>query len=72
MTSQKFTVVLERELCTGHARCMDACPEVFGADELGHCKILLDEVPDVLRAKAEHAVSNCPEGALHIKVLGDE
>ncbi|MBP9034313.1 MAG: ferredoxin [Pseudomonadales bacterium] len=64
----KVEVMLD--VCQGHARCQDRCPEVFGTDETeGKCVILMPEVPAHLRDKARLAVKNCPEGALLI--VGD-
>ena len=61
----KVEVMLD--VCQGHARCQDRCPEVFGTDEVeGKCVILMPEVPAHLQDKARLAVRNCPEGALVI------
>jgi ferredoxin len=55
------------EICQGHARCQERCPEVFGTDEVeGKCVILLPDVPPELEHKARLTVKNCPEGALVI------
>jgi ferredoxin len=50
--------------CTGHGRCYDLAPDVFGEDDHGHCVVLLPEVPPALRQVARVAVRNCPEEAL--------
>jgi len=61
----KVDVMLD--VCQGHARCQERCPEVFSTDEVeGKCVILLPEVPAHLEEKARLAVRNCPEGALLI------
>jgi ferredoxin len=55
------------EVCQGHGRCQERCPEVFGTDAIeGKCMILMPEVPPELEHKARLAVKNCPEGALVI------
>ena len=55
------------DVCQGHARCQDRCPEVFSTDEIeGKCVILMPDVPAQLQEKARLAVRNCPEGALVI------
>ena len=59
-------VAVDRNKCTGHARCHDICPEVFGSDELGYCVIADPDVPKDLEESAARAVANCPEGALQI------
>jgi len=55
------------DVCQGHARCQDRCPEVFSTDAVeGKCVILMADVPPELEQKARLAVKNCPEGALII------
>ncbi len=60
-------VKLNAALCTGHGRCYGLAPEVFDADDMGHCVIPEEQVPEGLQAKAKTAVANCPEGALFIE-----
>lgn len=59
-------VHLDEDACVGHGRCYAIAPEVFDADDQGHCVLrYADEpVPMQLHRKAEHAVANCPEDAL--------
>lgn len=60
-------VSVDLNLCQGHARCQDHCPEVFSTDDQeGKCVILLTNVPTHLERSARAAVLNCPEGALRI------
>ncbi|MCB2067691.1 MAG: ferredoxin [Erythrobacter sp.] len=60
-------VVVNLELCQGHARCEDICPEVFSTDAVeGKCVIEQPEFPADLEEKVRLAVRNCPEGALRI------
>jgi ferredoxin len=60
-------VTVDLNVCQGHARCQDRCPEVFSTDAVeGKCVILQPEVPAALQDKARLAVRNCPEGALII------
>ena len=55
------------DLCQGHARCEDLCPEVFRTDDVeGKVVIANPEFPPALEAKVRIAVRNCPEGALRI------
>lgn len=57
-------VRVDADLCVGHGRCYALAPEVFGADEMGHCAIL-DAEPTGERAEgALRAIRSCPEGAL--------
>ncbi|EUA40756.1 ferredoxin [Mycobacterium avium subsp. hominissuis 101] len=32
-------VVVDAERCTGHGRCYTLAPDVFDADEFGHCVV---------------------------------
>lgn len=60
-------VLANLELCQGHARCEDLCPEVFATDAIeGKVVIANPEFPAQLEAKVRLAVRNCPEGALRI------
>lgn len=60
-------VRIDPDACTGHGRCYSLAPEVFEPDDYGHGKVILDEVPDELRAKAELGVQNCPEHAISVE-----
>jgi ferredoxin len=57
-------VCLDADLCTGHGRCYTLAPDVFDADEVGHCVVLADEVSGELEAQAVTAEQNCPEQAI--------
>ena len=60
-------IVLDAERCTGHGRCYALAPDVFDADDEGHCVVRIEgEVPGELADKARTAVANCPELALSI------
>ncbi len=60
-------VVVNLDLCQGHARCEDICPEVFATDAVeGKCLIADPEFAPELEDKVRLAVRNCPEGALRI------
>lgn len=59
-------VTVDPDLCQGHARCWEICPEVFALDEDGHASVVLDEVPADLEARAGEAVDNCPERAIKL------
>ena len=53
--------------CLGHQMCAFAAPEVFGSDELGNAKVLIDgDLPAELEGKARRAEANCPERAIII------
>jgi ferredoxin len=55
---------VDADLCTGHGRCYALAPDVFGADEFGHCEILTDDVDGALLEQATLGVQNCPERAI--------
>jgi ferredoxin len=67
-------VRLDAEACVGHGRCYALAPELFDADDQGHCAAQGTngpfeslEVPVGLEAKARTAVANCPEDALSVE-----
>jgi len=57
-------VVVDADVCQGHARCWEICPEVFDLDDEGHALVRVELVPAELEAKVLDAVSNCPERAI--------
>jgi ferredoxin len=59
-------VAVNADVCQGHARCWEICPEVFELDDEGHGKVLVDVVPVELETKARHAAENCPERAISV------
>lgn len=60
-------VIVDTGLCTGHGRCYALAPDVFGADDFGHCEILIAEpVTAVHQAQARLGAENCPERAISV------
>jgi ferredoxin len=59
-------VRLDADACVGHGRCYAVAPDVFDADDQGHCVLRFGDepVPDPLLAQARQGVANCPETAL--------
>jgi ferredoxin len=57
-------VTVDAEVCQGHARCWDVCPEVFSLDDAGHAFVSVPDVPAALEARVEQAVNVCPERAI--------
>ncbi|HEY8527640.1 MAG TPA: ferredoxin [Acidimicrobiales bacterium] len=57
-------VEVDSELCQGHARCWEICPEVFQLDDEGYAYVEVADVPPEHEAKARQAVINCPERAI--------
>ncbi len=57
-------IAVDPDRCTGHGRCYTLAPDVFDADEVGHCVVLVDEVSGELETQAATAEQNCPESAI--------
>ena len=60
-------IVLDAERCQGHGRCYSLAPDLFDSDDLGHCVLLVDEVPSGRQDDARSGADNCPEQALTIE-----
>ncbi len=59
-------VRVDRDVCVGHGRCYVLAPDVFHADERGHCLIAREAVPAGLEGQARTAAANCPEQTIEI------
>ena len=59
-------VVVDPDVCQGHARCWEICPQVFSLDEAGHAVVASPDVPAGLEKDVEEAAANCPERAIII------
>ncbi|HEY2302457.1 MAG TPA: ferredoxin [Acidimicrobiales bacterium] len=60
-------VVIDPEVCQGHARCHLGAPELFGLnDDDGHAFVVADPVPPELEDKARRAAVGCPEQAIAV------
>jgi ferredoxin len=61
-------VIVDRDLCQGHATCEEEAPGVFrvpkGADTVD---VLHAEPPEALREQVQAAVKYCPTRALRIE-----
>jgi ferredoxin len=57
---------VDPDLCQGHARCWEICPEVFQLDEEGHGYVTTPDVPAELEDRAREAANNCPERAIEV------
>ena len=60
-------VVVDYDLCEANALCMDCCPEVFRVEEDDTLTVLMDEIPESLRAKVEESARLCPRQAIALK-----
>ena len=57
-------ISVHADRCTGHGRCYTLAPDVFGADEVGHCVVLVEDVSGELEPQALEGEQNCPEQAI--------
>ena len=62
-----YRVVLDEDLCQGHAMCELEAPDVFRVPKRGVVEIVDPEPPDELRDAVEMAVEVCPTRALSIE-----
>lgn len=60
-------VVLDEDACVGHGRCYAVAPDVYEADDRGHCVVRHPDVPPGLEEQARTGAANCPEGALVVE-----
>ena len=60
-------VRVDIDLCQGHGVCVNEAPEVFQLEGDGPVSILLDEAPELLRAKLADALRYCPTGAIAVE-----
>ena len=60
-------VLIDWDLCQGHANCTGDAPEVFHVDDAGKLHVLVEEPAEELRPKLELAVRYCPAGAIRIE-----
>ena len=59
-------ILLDPGACVGHGRCYTLAPDVFEADDEGHCIVRVDVVAGDLAAQARIGAANCPERALEV------
>jgi ferredoxin len=60
-------VSVDPDLCQGHARCWQICPDVFDLDDEGHASVRVAAVPAELEETVGEAVRNCPERAILLR-----
>jgi ferredoxin len=60
-------IVVDRDLCQGHAACEGEAPELFSVSKKGELTILDPAPPEDRRAAVELAVKYCPTHALRIE-----
>jgi ferredoxin len=60
-------IVIDWDLCQGHANCTGDAPEVFHVDDDGKLQVLLETPPESMRPQVELAVRYCPTSAIRIQ-----
>jgi ferredoxin len=60
-------VIVDPDLCEGHARCVELAPEVFALDDDGFSRVLIEQPDESLRPKVEAAVRLCPRQAILLR-----
>lgn len=68
-SSVTFRVVVDRQLCQGHAMCMGEAPDTFDVRENGTVDILKTEIGLSDLAHTERAVRLCPNSALKLVAI---
>ena len=55
---------IDLSLCEGHAKCMEAAPDIFEVrdDDLSH--VLVEDIPEDQHARVLRAVRTCPRAAI--------
>ncbi len=59
-------VRVDADICTGHGRCYVLAPDVFAADDYGHCVVAAEEIDAALETQARAGEANCPERAITV------
>ena len=60
-------IVIDWDLCQGHANCTGDAPEVFAVDDDGKLHVLIESPDESLRPGVEDAVRYCPSRAISIQ-----
>ena len=60
-------VSLDKDKCSGHARCAVFGPDIYTLDDDGYCSISVVDVPAGLEQQARAGAANCPERAIVIE-----
>lgn len=66
VSTKKYKVVADLDLCQSHAVCAGEAPEIFHVGKTGKVQIKIAEPGPELRAKAERAATYCPNRVLKI------
>jgi len=61
-------IVVDKDRCTGHARCNAVAPDLYELDDNGYCAITELQVQAGQEADAQAGADECPERAISIIV----
>ena len=59
-------IQVDTNLCSGHAQCAAAAPDIYDLDDSGYCAIREALVPPHLEEQARAGAAACPERAIKI------
>jgi len=59
-------IVIDWDLCQGHANCMGEAPDIFHVDGDGKLTVRGECPPEELRSRILLAVRYCPTGAISL------
>ena len=57
-------ILVDRQVCAGHALCAARAPDVYQLDDEGYCSSNGASVPAHLQAQARLGARHCPEAAI--------
>jgi ferredoxin len=57
-------VEVNPDVCEGHGKCEMTAPEVFELRDDDQSHVLMEDVPESLRAKVDRAIRLCPRAAI--------
>ena len=57
-------VWVDADRCEGHGRCYSLAPEIYDADDVGHCIVRVGDVFGAQEQRALVGAQNCPEEAI--------
>lgn len=59
-------LIVDRDQCGGHGRCVAAAPELFDLDDEGMSFALKTDIDPDEESPAREAVADCPQSAIRL------
>jgi ferredoxin len=59
-------IVVNHDLCEGHARCVQAAPEIFRVGDDDYSEVIAQPTPELIE-KVNEAIRRCPRHAISIQ-----